>query len=127
MLDIVEKEDFPGQAAVKGERLLNGLKDALGDHPNVGEIRGLGVMCAVEYVKDRHTKTMFDAAEGIGPKIHSATVERGMFSRVRGDAYCVAPPIVTSEETLDQVVEILADATKRCLARGPWLMQFLQF
>ena len=117
MLDIVEKEDFPGQAAVKGERLLNGLKDALGDHPNVGEIRGLGVMCAVEYVKDRHTKTMFDAAEGIGPKIHSATVERGMFSRVRGDAYCVAPPIVTSEETLDQVVEILADATKAV----PWL------
>ena len=115
MLEIIEKEDFPGQAAVKGERLLKGLKAALGDHPNVGDIRGLGVMCAVEYVKDRDTKTMFDASEGIGAKIHSATMERGMFSRVRGDAYCVAPPIVTSEETLDQVVEILADATKAVL------------
>ena len=115
MLEIVEKEDFPGMAAAKGERLMNGLKDALGDHPNVGEVRGLGVMCAVEYVKDRDTKTMFDAGEGIGAKIHSATMERGMFSRVRGDVYCVAPPLVTSEETLDEVVEILAESTKAVL------------
>ena len=115
MLEIVEKEDFPGMAATKGERLLNGLKDALGDHPNVGEVRGLGVMCAVEYVKDRDTKTMFDGAEGIGAKIHSATMERGMFSRVRGDVYCVAPPLVSSEETLDEVVEILAESTKAVL------------
>ena len=34
-----------------------------------------------------------------------------MFSRVRGDAYCIAPPIVTDEQTLDQIAEILAEAT----------------
>ena len=115
MLDIVEKEDFPGQAAAKGDRVLNGLRAALGDHPNVGDIRGLGLMCAVEYVKDRDTKTMFDAADGIGAKIHAETMARRMFSRVRGDAYCIAPPIVSSEQTLDDVVEILADATKAVL------------
>ena len=115
MLDVVEKEDFPAQAAAKGKRLINGLREALGQHPNVGEVRGLGLMCAVEYVKDRETKEMFDASEGIGPKLHSATMERGMFSRVRGDAYCIAPPIVTSEETLDDIVSILADATKAVL------------
>ena len=42
MLDLIEKEDFPGQAATKGKRLLSGLKAALGDHPHVGDIRGLG-------------------------------------------------------------------------------------
>ena len=115
MLDVVEKEDFPGQAAAKGERLLSGLKTALADHPNVGDVRGLGLMCAVEYVKDRATKEPFDAKDGTGAKIHSATVERGMFSRVRGDVYCLAPPIVTSEETLDKAVEILADATRAVL------------
>jgi len=115
MLDVIEKEDFPGQAATKGARLLAGLQDALGDHPNVGDVRGLGMMCAIEYVQDRDSKTMFDAADGIGAKIHSATMERGMFSRVRGDAYCVAPPIVASEQTLDDVVNILADATKAVL------------
>jgi adenosylmethionine-8-amino-7-oxononanoate aminotransferase len=115
MLSIIEDEDFPAQAANKGERLLAGLKSALGDHPHVGDVRGLGLMCGVEYVKDRATKEPFDANEGIGPRIHAATVERGMFSRVRGDVYCLAPPIVTSEETIDEVVEILADATRAVL------------
>lgn len=115
MLDVIEADDFPGQAAVKGKRLLDGLKDALGGHPNVGDIRGLGMMCAVEYVEDRAAKTAFDAAQGIGTKIHAATMERGMFSRVRGDVYCLAPPIVTDEDTIDRIVEIMADATRAVL------------
>ncbi len=115
MLDIVEQEDFPGQAAAKGKRLLDGLKAALGGHPNVGEVRGLGLMCGVEYVKDKATKAPFDAAEAVGPRIHAAGVERGLFSRTRGDVYLVAPPIVSSEETIDRTVEILAEATKEIL------------
>jgi len=115
MLDIVEKEDFPGQAAAKGTRLLKGLQDALGDHPHVGEVRGLGLMCAVEYVKDRATKEEFDPAEAIGPKVHAATVERGLFSRTRGDVYQIAPPIVTSNESIDRCVEVIAEATKSVL------------
>ena len=47
MLDIIEQEDFVGQAAQKGKRLLVKLKEALSDHPNVGDVRGLGMMCAV--------------------------------------------------------------------------------
>jgi adenosylmethionine-8-amino-7-oxononanoate aminotransferase len=115
MLDIVEQEDFPGQAAAKGKRLLDGLKAALGGHPNVGEVRGLGLMCAVEYVKDKATKAPFDAAEAVGPRIHAAGVERGLFSRTRGDVYLVAPPIVSSEETIGRTVDILAKATKEIL------------
>ena len=72
-------------------------------------------MCGVEYVKDKATKEVFDAAEGIGAKVNSATMERGLFSRARGDVYCIAPPIVTEEATIDQMVEILADATKAVL------------
>lgn len=115
MLDLVEREDFPGQAAAKGKRLLSGLKTALDDHPHVGDIRGLGLMCGVEYVKDKASKEVFDAAQGIGAKVNAVSMERGLFSRARGDVYCIAPPIVTEEATLDQIVEILADATKAVL------------
>jgi adenosylmethionine-8-amino-7-oxononanoate aminotransferase len=115
MLDLIEKEDFPAQAAAKGKRLAKGLEDALGDHPHVGDIRGLGLMRGVEYVQERGTKEPFDPKDNIGPKIHAATVERGMFSRVRGDVYCIAPPIVTSEQDIDHIVEILADATRAVL------------
>ena len=115
MLDIVEGEDFPGQAAAKGKRLLDGLRQALGDHPNVGDVRGLGLMCGIEYVRDRATKTPFDAAEKVGPRIHAAGVERGLFSRTRGDVYQIAPPIVTSEESIDRCIEIIAEATTAVL------------
>ena len=115
MIDMIEREDYPGQAAEKGKRLLVGLKDALGSHPNVGEVRGLGLMCAVEYVKDPATKEVFDPADGIGAKINAETMARGLFSRVRGDAYFLAPPIVTDEATIDRMVEILAESTKAVL------------
>ncbi len=115
MLDIVEGEDFPGQAASKGARLLNGLRDALGDHPNVGEVRGLGLMCGIEYVEDRATKAPFDAAKAVGPRIHAEGITRGLFSRTRGDVYQIAPPIVTTEANIDRCVEILAEATKAVL------------
>ena len=110
MIDIVENEDFVGQAQTKGKHLLVKLKEALADHPHVGEVRGLGMMCGVELVKDKATKEMFDASDGIGAKVHGETVKRGMFSRVRGDCYCVAPPIVTSEATLDDIASILGDS-----------------
>jgi adenosylmethionine-8-amino-7-oxononanoate aminotransferase len=112
MLDIIETEDFPGQAKQKGARLLAGLRSALSGHPHVGDIRGLGMMCAVEYVKDTATGEMFPTEDAIGARIHEETVARGMFSRVRGDVYALAPPIVTEEQTLDDMVSILADATR---------------
>jgi len=115
MLDIIEQEDFVGQAAQKGKRLLVKLKEALSDHPNVGDVRGLGMMCAVEYVQDRDTREPFDAKENIGAKIQREAVSRGMFSRVRGDVYCIAPPIVTEESTIDDIAEILAASTQAAL------------
>ena len=112
MLDIIEQEDFVEQAAQKGKRLLVKLKEALSDHPHVGDVRGLGMMCAVEYVQNRETREPFDAKENIGAKIQREAVSRGMFSRVRGDVYCIAPPIVTEEGTIDEIAEILAASTQ---------------
>lgn len=115
MMDIIEKEDFPGQAEAKGTRLLSNLRQALSDHPNVGDVRGLGLMCAVEIVKDKGTKEEFDPSEKIGVRVHQVTAKRGLFSRVRGDVYCLAPPIVTSEQHLDQIVDILKGAIDEVL------------
>ena len=115
MLDIIEQEDFVGQAEQKGKRLLVKLKEGLSGHPNVGDIRGLGMMCAVEYVQDRDTREPFDAKENVGARIHGETVSRGMFSRIRGDVYMMAPPIVTEESTIDEIAEILAESTQAVL------------
>jgi len=114
-LDIIEREKFPAQAAEKGAYFLDRLRGALAGHPHVGDVRGLGLMAAVEYVRDKQTKEEFPAEEKIGHRVHVAAQERGLFSRLRGDVFCLAPPIITSEKQLDQIVEIMRGATEAVL------------
>ena len=73
------------------------------------------MMSAVEIVKNNSTVEEFDVSEKIRPKVHQAGVQQGFFSRVRGDVYCLAPPIITSEQQLDQIVNILNDSIKEIL------------
>ena len=114
-IDIILDEDFPAQAAAKGAHLLSGLEAALAGHPHVGDVRGKGLMCAVEMVKDKATKEEFPAADGVGAKVHAAAQRGGLFSRVRGDVFCLAPPVVTTTAQLDRMVEILTAAINEAL------------
>jgi putrescine---pyruvate transaminase len=115
MLDIIEKENFPAQAAEKGEYLLSKLRAALAAHPHVGDVRGLGLMAAVEFVQDKTTKAEFPPEQQIGVKVHAAAQQRGLFSRLRGDVFCIAPPIVTTTAQLDQLVDGLQGAVVEVL------------
>ena len=111
MLDIIEHEDFPGQAAEKGNYLLKALKGALESHSHVGDVRGKGLMCGIEFVQDKAAKNEFSPADQIGSKINSAAQKRGLFSRLRGESvFCLAPPVITPYPILDQIVEILAES-----------------
>ncbi len=112
---IIEEEDFPGQAAEKGARLLQKLKAALAAHPHVGEVRGIGLMMAVEFVQDKSTKAEFPPAEKVGPRIHAETQKRGLMSRLRGDVFLLAPPIITTKEQLDRISDILAESVRSVL------------
>ena len=114
-LDIIEQEYFPSQATEKGAYFLEKLQTRLSNHPHVGEVRGLGLMCAVEIVKNKATKEEFPAEETIGIRVHEETQERGLFSRLRGDVFCLAPPIITSEVQLNRIVEILQKSIEAVL------------
>jgi adenosylmethionine-8-amino-7-oxononanoate aminotransferase len=114
-LQIIEEENLVAEAARKGELLLDALCSRLGAHPHVGEIRGKGLMCAVELVKDRDTKAPFAPEEQVGARIHAEAAARGLFSRFRGDVFLLAPPFVTPDDVLDRIAEILAAATKATL------------
>lgn len=113
-LDVLEKEDLLARAATMGERLLKGLR-TLESHPNVGDVRGQGLMCAVELVADKATKAEFPAAEKIGPRVHAATQQRGLFTRLRGDVYNLAPCFTVEEATIDRMVEILGESIDEVL------------
>jgi len=109
-LEIVEEEDFAAQAAVKGEYLLSRLKGALAEHPIVGDIRGLGLMLAIEPVLDHDSKLSFPPEAKIGQRLQRAADERGLIVRLRDDIVCLAPPIISSFSDLDQIVEIVTES-----------------
>jgi adenosylmethionine-8-amino-7-oxononanoate aminotransferase len=114
-LQIIEDENLVAEASRKGAHLVAALRACLAHHPHVGEIRGKGLMCAVEFVKDRDTRMPFAAEEQVGARIYAEARARGLFSRIRGDVFVLAPPFVTPDDLLDRIAGILASATKAVL------------
>ncbi len=72
-------------------------------------------MAAVEFVEDRATKREFPAERKIGIRIHEETQKRGLFSRVRGDVFMLAPAMVITEQQIDRTVEVLAESMRAVL------------
>lgn len=104
-LEILERENLAAQAKQRGQTLLKGLQSLM-EFPQVGNVRGLGLMAAVEFVADRETK----APAGIGAKVQRACLERGLFTRIVGDTVVLAPPLVISESETEKIVDILGQA-----------------
>ena len=111
-LEILENEGIIDHVAEVGPYLLEALSERLSDHPFVGEVRGDGMLAAVEFVADREKKTRFDASEAIGAKLSQACLERGLISRAmpHGDILGFAPPLIITRAEIDQVADIVRDA-----------------
>jgi adenosylmethionine-8-amino-7-oxononanoate aminotransferase len=103
-LDIIEKEGLVENAAKMGARLLAGMRTLL-DLAAVGDVRGLGLMVAVELVADRRTKAAPDPAKKIINKVKAELESRGVFTRNVRDILCFAPPLVITEAQVDRLVE----------------------
>jgi adenosylmethionine-8-amino-7-oxononanoate aminotransferase len=108
-LDILEREGLVERSAKMGERLLKGLK-TLSSLAAVGDVRGLGLMCAVELVADKVSKAPFPPARKVGEEVRRAVEARGLFTRIRGDVILLAPPLVITEAQVDRIVQILGEA-----------------
>ncbi|KAK1448064.1 aminotransferase [Colletotrichum cuscutae] len=97
-----------------GERLGAALRAALGGHPNVGDIRGRGLMWAVEFVKDKTTKQPFPAEDTISARISQTGLSEpwnvyfypgaGTADGISGDHITIAPAYTVSEKEVDLIV-----------------------
>ena len=104
-LDIIEREGLVERAARMGERLLAGLR-GLTSLETVGDVRGLGLMAAVELVEDGATREPLAAAKAV----RLAALERGLIVRQKDSSLLMAPPLVITEAQVDRLVGILGDA-----------------
>ena len=108
-LDIIERERLVERSAAAGARLLEKLRTLEG-LDGVGHVRGQGLIAGVEVVADKTTKALFPAEAGITPKLTDAMLARGVYTRVALDCICIAPPLVTTDAQLDQIVDTVGDA-----------------
>jgi L-2,4-diaminobutyrate transaminase len=106
-LKLIDDLDLIANAGAVGSYLQQSMKDALSDHKHVGEIRGEGMLCAVEFVKDKDSRTFFDAADKIGPQISATLLAQDKVigrAMPQGDILGFAPPFCLTREEADTVV-----------------------
>ncbi len=111
-LKIYEEIDIVERVRRLAPRLQQGLRERYADHPLVGEIRGVGLMAAVELVSDKSTGQAFDPALGVGPRCMAMAVERGVILRALGDTIAFSPPLIVSEAEIDQILDRFGEALR---------------
>jgi putrescine---pyruvate transaminase len=109
-LDIVTKENLPGRSAEVGSYFNERLTELL-RYEHVGDVRGKGLMAAVEFVTSKASKEMFTAANYTRALVNTAFAE-GAIVRVSGNRLILSPPLIFSNADVDETLRILHLAFK---------------
>ena len=106
-LTLIDDLDLIANAREVGGYLNRTMKEALADHGNVGEVRGEGMLCAVELVEDKDERKFFEPSEKVGPRVAAALLEDRIIARPmpQGDILGFAPPLCLSREEANKLVE----------------------
>jgi putrescine aminotransferase len=88
-----------------GPYLERCLRQAFDDHPLVGEIRGVGLLWALELVRDKAKRQLFDPVGDVGARCLSHCFENGLVLRSVRDAMCICPPLVITHGEIDELIE----------------------
>ena len=126
VLRILETENLVEASAVKGERLRALLAERLGGHPNVGEVRGRGLLVGLELVADRATKKPFPRSARLIEAVMSHARAAGLLlyhgtgnaDGMNGDTVLLGPPFVVTEDEVASIVARLGEAVERAAAEA---------
>lgn len=114
-LEIYERIDIAGRVA-RAEPLFLRRLHALADHPLVGEARGVGLIGAVELVRDKASRTSFDPSQGVGAKVVEFCQDEGVILRaVAGDCVAVCPPMIIEDDDIEIIFDKLEAALDRAV------------
>lgn len=109
-LKIYEERDILGHVRAIAPRFQDGLRN-FADHPLVGDVRGTGLIGALELVKDKATRENFDPAAGVGPYCMGRAQDHGLLIRaLPGDSIAFCPPLIVNENEIDIIMERFAKA-----------------
>ncbi|MCY4639210.1 MAG: aspartate aminotransferase family protein [Chloroflexi bacterium] len=115
-LRLIREERLVENGRAMGERLGEGLRSALGEHPHVANIRQLGLIAGLSLVRDRAGGERFEASAGVGGRVARHMREEGsVITRFVGDEIVLAPPLVVDSGEVDHVVGAVEAAVRATL------------
>ena len=114
VLDIVEAEDLPGNAGKVGAQLLEQLQPLTERYAVVGEVRGKGLMIAVDLVADKVTREPLDPANGLASRIAEQARLAGVLMRPIGNKIVMSPPLTLTADEATLMVDALDSALADC-------------
>lgn len=125
--DVIARDGLLENVMRMGERLDGALRERLGQHPHVGDIRGRGLFRGVELVADRETKSPFDPKLKMHARLKREAMARGLMiyptggtiDGEQGDHILLAPPFIVTPEVIDAIVDRLSEAIDAALASAP--------
>jgi adenosylmethionine-8-amino-7-oxononanoate aminotransferase len=123
VLKVLQERELIAASERQGALLRSALHEELGDHPAVGDIRGLGLLCAVEFVQDRSTRTPYPRTARVAEQIVAAGKENGVLlyhstgcaDGVAGDLILLGPPLVITDAQVAELAERTATAVRSVL------------
>ena len=120
VLRLMTDEKLLQRVAGTGEVLQKRLRDVLGNHPHVAEVRGRGLLQAIEIVKDRATLEHFDISQNITNRVIGAALKRGVFFYGGGtgdvrDIVCMGPPFIIGDTEIEMMVRVLSESLDEVL------------
>jgi len=117
VLDIYERENLAANAKNIGAYLMASLSEELHEHPNVGEIRGAGLVCAVQLVENKEGPIFYDPSKKLPAKIANEAYKRGLIIRPLPSvgALAFSPPLVINKSEVDEMIEIFVSALNAIL------------
>lgn len=118
VLKYVEKHQLIEKSAQQGAYLLSRMKQLAEEIPLIGDTRGLGLLCGMEFVKNKDTKEPFPLSAGVASKVIAKAFEKGLLvypaigglDGVAGDSIILSPPLTITTEEIDELIHILRDA-----------------
>ena len=115
-LELFDENDLLKEISRKAQRLRDRLSP-LADHPQVGDIRGRGLLVGIELVADRASKTPLDRQRQTGRQVCRRAIQDGAWIRPLGDVILLVPPLVASDDELDMLADITVGAIRSELAQ----------
>lgn len=115
VLDILEREQITELAASTGAYLQSRMAETFAGQPIVGEVRGVGMLAAVEFVPDPSSTARFDPALKVGGRISAAARQMGLIARAmpQGDILGFAPPLIMTPDEVDEMIAIAEKAVAK--------------